>query len=155
MSGPLGLVAVLLMAAGQATPPMVVPSESWAALSPAERGRVFEALAERPLRSLTAELCGPVMPGPATISVEPLRRGSGVTTLAARLEQGGEVLAHVVGVFGRPREELTLRLSYVNFNGAGALTAAESGEPVDANFIRRHCPDTLEAIRRIADWAAG
>jgi len=70
------------------------------------------------------------------------------------LEQAG--VATLPGsVFGRPREELTLRLSYVNFNGADALAAAESGEPVDADFIRRHCPDTLEAMRRIADWAAG
>jgi aspartate aminotransferase len=70
------------------------------------------------------------------------------------LEQAG--VATLPGsVFGRPREELTLRLSYVNFNGAGALAAAESGEPVDTGFIRRHCPETIEAIQRIADWAAG
>lgn len=64
-----------------------------------------EPTTERPLRSLTAELCGPVMPGQAAIAVESLRRGTGVTTLAARLEQGGEVLAHAVGVFGRPRAD--------------------------------------------------
>jgi aspartate aminotransferase len=70
------------------------------------------------------------------------------------LEQAG--VATLPGsVFGRPREELTLRLSYVNFNGAGALAAAESGEPVDTDFICRHCPETIEAIQRIADWAAG
>jgi len=57
-------------------------------------------------------------------------------------------------VFGRPRAELTLRLSYVNFDGQHTLAAAEAGEPVDEAFIRRHCPDTVEAMRRIAHWAA-
>lgn len=58
----------------------------------------------RSLRSLTAELCGPTQPGPADISVEALRAGSGVTTLAARLVQGGEVQAHAALVLGRTRE---------------------------------------------------
>jgi len=57
-------------------------------------------------------------------------------------------------VFGRPASELTLRLSYVNFNGEQALTAAEAGETIDEAFIRRHCPDTVEAIHQMADWAA-
>lgn len=57
----------------------------------------------RTLRSLTAELCGPTQPGPADISCEPLRTGSGVTTLAARLAQGGEVQAHATLVLGRAR----------------------------------------------------
>lgn len=58
----------------------------------------------RGLRSLTAELCGPTQPGPADISVEALRAGSGVTTLAARLVQGSEVQAHATLVLGRTRE---------------------------------------------------
>ncbi len=64
---------------------------------------------ERQLRSLTAELCGPVVPGPAQITVEVLRRGSGLTTLAARLTQGAEVLAHAVGMLGRTRGEPSRR----------------------------------------------
>jgi len=43
-------------------------------------------------------------------------------------------------------------LSYVNFDGAAALAAAESGAAIDAVFLRRHCPDTLEAMDRIAGW---
>jgi acyl-CoA thioesterase len=58
---------------------------------------------QRPLRSLTGEIPGPVQPGPAELVVETLRAGSGVSTLAARLVQGGEVLAHAVGVFGKTR----------------------------------------------------
>jgi hypothetical protein len=62
-----------------------------------------EASPERPLRTLTAEICGPVLPGPAQIRVEPLRSGTGISTLAARLEQDGVVLAHAVAVLGRTR----------------------------------------------------
>lgn len=69
--------------------------------------RAAEATAggpDRPLRSLTAELCGPTQPGPADILAEPLRVGSGVTTVAARLVQGGEVQAHAVAVLARERD---------------------------------------------------
>ena len=59
---------------------------------------------ERSLRSLTATLCGPLRPGAALITVEALRIGSGVSSLAARLLQEGEVQAHAVGVYGRDRE---------------------------------------------------
>ncbi len=63
----------------------------------------FDGLPERSLRSLTAELCGPVLPGDNTIRVERLRTGTGVSTVAARMERHGEVLAHAVGVLGRQR----------------------------------------------------
>ncbi len=66
--------------------------------------RALEASAPgRALRSLTAELCGPVAPGPVTLAVETLREGSAVTTCAVRLEQGGAVQAHGVGVLGLAR----------------------------------------------------
>lgn len=61
---------------------------------------------ERPLRALTAELCGPLLTGPATISVEILRRGSGMTTAAARIIQDG-VVAHAVGMMGRSRSDFS------------------------------------------------
>ena len=57
----------------------------------------------RVLRSLTGELVGPLQPGPATVRVEILRAGSGVTTTAARVIQGGEVQAHAVIASGAPR----------------------------------------------------
>ena len=62
------------------------------------------AEASRPLRTVSAELCGPVEPGDAELSVEPLRIGSGMSTLAVRLVQGGEVRAHAVAIFGRTRD---------------------------------------------------
>lgn len=67
------------------------------------------------------------------------------------LEQTG-VAALPGHAFGRPRDELTLRLSYVNFDGGAALDAAASGESVDPAFVRRHCPDTVTAFERITAW---
>ena len=71
-----------------------------------------------------------------------------------------EILLAATGVatlpgtcFGRPTNELTLRLSYVNFDGASALEAAQQGADIDENFLRRHCPDSVEAIARMGEWA--
>lgn len=58
---------------------------------------------ERPLRSLTAELCGPVLPGPSRLTLEVLRRGHAVTTTAVRIADDAGVNAHGVGVLGKDR----------------------------------------------------
>src|SRR5260221_6178213 len=63
------------------------------------------AAPERPLRSLTAELCGPLQPGEARLEIETLRAGNAVTTSTIRVVQAGEVQAHGVGVLGRARVE--------------------------------------------------
>lgn len=58
---------------------------------------------ERTLRSLTAELPGATTPGAVILALETLRAGSGQSTVAARLDQEGEVRAHAVGVVAKPR----------------------------------------------------
>jgi acyl-CoA thioesterase len=63
----------------------------------------FEGDSTRSLRSLTAEICGPVPLGPSPIRVERLRAGSAVSTIAGRIEGEGGVLAHAVAVLGKPR----------------------------------------------------
>jgi aspartate aminotransferase len=73
-------------------------------------------------------------------------------SLAARLLDDTGVASLPGDAFGRPREELTLRLSYVNFDGGAALQAAAGGAPIDIDFVRRHCPGTVEAFERIAGW---
>jgi hypothetical protein len=66
--------------------------------------RALEASApDRPLRSLTAELCGPLVEGDAAVELSVLRAGNAVTTTAIRLVQHGEVQAHGVGVLGKLR----------------------------------------------------
>ena len=84
------------------------------------------------------------------------RRGIGDSSgLAEQLLQDTGVATLPGSVFGRPQQELTLRLSYVNFDGDKALVAADAAETVDEAFIRAHCPDTVEAMHRIAAWVAG
>jgi aspartate aminotransferase len=59
--------------------------------------------------------------------------------------------------FGRPAEELTARLSYVDFDGAGALAAAgrlAREQPLNGDFLGSHCPRVLEGARRIGDWVS-
>jgi acyl-CoA thioesterase len=58
---------------------------------------------ERVVRTLSVQIVGPVQPGEALLKGEALREGSGVSTRAVRLEQGGVVLAHAVVSHGRFR----------------------------------------------------
>ncbi|MGD9899615.1 MAG: pyridoxal phosphate-dependent aminotransferase [Calditrichaceae bacterium] len=58
-------------------------------------------------------------------------------------------------VFGRPPEELTARLAYVDFDGARVLTAAAQipeGKPLDKAFLDTYCRNCLTAIDKICDW---
>jgi aspartate aminotransferase len=57
--------------------------------------------------------------------------------------------------FGRPPEELTARLAYVDFDGARVLAAAEqrlANEPLDEAFLKTYCGPMLEAIDLICNW---
>jgi aspartate aminotransferase len=57
--------------------------------------------------------------------------------------------------FGRPPEELTARMAYVNFDGEGALEAARSLPPeveLDDTLLQARCGEVLEAIDRVSDW---
>ena len=54
--------------------------------------------------------------------------------------------------FGRPATEFTLRLAFVDFDGADALAAVARGETVNAAFVRRHCASVLAAIEQLEAW---
>jgi len=54
--------------------------------------------------------------------------------------------------FGRPATELTVRMAYVDFDGAAALAAAEADIPIDQAFLQAHCPNLLQAMDRVAEW---
>ena len=58
----------------------------------------------RALRSLLGDLCGPVLPGPATVEVQVLRRGNNLSNLDAKLVQNGEVQARASAVFSTARK---------------------------------------------------
>lgn len=63
-----------------------------------------EPESDRVVRSITGEIAGPVVAGPASITTEALRRGNGVSTWAARLAQDDGVVAAVNVVLGRTRD---------------------------------------------------
>ena len=57
----------------------------------------------RKVRSVTAELPGPVEQGTVEITVEPLRLGKNVSALRAALAQHGEIRSHAVAILGASR----------------------------------------------------
>lgn len=57
----------------------------------------------RKVRSVTAELPGPVEQGTVEIAVEPLRESKNVSTLRASLSQHGEIRSHAVAILGASR----------------------------------------------------
>ncbi|MEZ4897162.1 MAG: aminotransferase class I/II-fold pyridoxal phosphate-dependent enzyme [Saprospiraceae bacterium] len=59
--------------------------------------------------------------------------------------------------FGRPENEYTCRLAFVDFDGGVALAAADNdlSTALDESFIRIHCPLVHEGITRLCDWLEG
>jgi hypothetical protein len=62
-----------------------------------------ETQGNRALRTLSGDLCGPVLPGEAEIVTRVLRRGSNQSNVSAELRQGGDVLALASAVLSAPR----------------------------------------------------
>ncbi len=58
---------------------------------------------DRPLRVLSGEILGPVLPGEVRIDVAALREGTGMSFLEAKLTQDNHVLARATGTYGRVR----------------------------------------------------
>jgi aspartate aminotransferase len=54
--------------------------------------------------------------------------------------------------FGRPATELTMRLAYVDFDGAEALRAAADDEEIDETFLHQYCGRVYAAADRILAW---
>jgi aspartate aminotransferase len=57
--------------------------------------------------------------------------------------------------FGRPEEELTARLAYVDFDGARALAASEQiplDQEIGDDFIEVYCNNTKKGIDLLCDW---
>ncbi|MBK7538524.1 MAG: thioesterase family protein [Myxococcales bacterium] len=66
---------------------------------------------QRRLRSLTGDLCAPMLPGPAELTSTILRRGSGATYVEARAVQGGQTIARASALLGVARPPSALRLA--------------------------------------------
>jgi len=54
--------------------------------------------------------------------------------------------------FGRPEQELTARLAFVDFDGAAALKNYPQDHRLDSTYLGQNCHATLEAVDRIVSW---
>jgi aspartate aminotransferase len=72
--------------------------------------------------------------------------------LCDRLLEETGVAALPGNVFGRPPGELTVRLSYVDFDGGAALAAASRDELMGPGFLASHCGAVLEGSEHLASW---
>lgn len=57
--------------------------------------------------------------------------------------------------FGRPPEELTLRLAYVDFDGARCLMAAQQiplDQELERSFLELYCPNVIQATDAWVHW---
>ena len=87
--------------------------------------------------------------------------GRGITTSEELCERALEEVGVAVlpgSDFGRPKEELSLRLAYVDFDGARALAAAQL-EPVDQrlpdDFVSNYLQNCVEGADRLCRWVQG
>lgn len=80
---------------------------------------------------------------------------NGSTLCDRLLEECG--VAILPGVdFNRPEDELSARLSYVDFDGAKALAASFTiplHEKLPADFLNHYCHNVIEAANKIVEWA--
>lgn len=59
--------------------------------------------------------------------------------------------------FGHAKDEWTVRLALVDFDGAKAMAALETRppeEPVSSEFLETHCAGVLGGVRRLIAWIA-
>ena len=60
--------------------------------------------------------------------------------------------------FGRPPEEFTARIAYVDFDGANALRASEEislERELTEDFVIAHCSRVVKAVDKLCDWIRG
>lgn len=121
--------------------------------------RAMEAVeTERPLRALTAELPGPLLPGEVEVRVASLRRGTGMTTLDARILQDGETKVRASGVFGRARVDdapIAAAREVGDWRAVQPLPAGAMGPPFSRFFEYRvtgPIPFTGGREARVEGW---
>ncbi len=59
--------------------------------------------------------------------------------------------------FGRPENELTARIAYVDFDGTRVINAVEklkNGKEIDEGFLNMYCGNTIKAVDILCDWLA-
>ncbi|MBD3332009.1 aminotransferase class I/II-fold pyridoxal phosphate-dependent enzyme, partial [candidate division GN15 bacterium] len=77
------------------------------------------------------------------------------SSLCERLLEDTGVAILPGAAFSRPREELTARMAFVDFDGSAALAASQRlsiEEALPDDFPERWCYNVLEATRKIIGW---
>lgn len=98
---------------------------------------------------------------PDATPIAPALNARGINSsdvLATRLIEETGVALLPGTAFGRPAAELTLRLSYVDFDGAKALeaiAALPAGAMPDEAFLRAHCSSVVTVAERMGNWLSG
>lgn len=83
---------------------------------------------------------------------------AGITTsteLCSRLLHDTGVAILPGSSFGRPQEELSARMAYVDFDGAGTLAAAKTvplHRPLPEDFDTLYCSRVIEGVGRMVAW---
>ncbi len=54
--------------------------------------------------------------------------------------------------FGRPKDELTVRIAYVDFDGTAALKNFPDHAALNDDYLQKYCGRTLRAVDIIVDW---
>lgn len=123
--------------------------------------RALGAAAARRLRAVGCRLPEPeggfyLMPDLSPLRQRLAERGiRNARQLCERLLEETGVAVLPGADFGRAPQELSLRIAYVDFNGAEALKRAAAydatGEVGEA-FLYRYCAPVMEGVERIAGW---
>ena len=82
-------------------------------------------------------------------------KARGITTSEALCEtllQDTGVAILPGSAFGRPADELTARLAYVDFDGARVLAALPDHGPLGEEFLHTYCGNVMEAVDRLVSW---
>ncbi|MBN2090707.1 aminotransferase class I/II-fold pyridoxal phosphate-dependent enzyme [candidate division KSB1 bacterium] len=83
------------------------------------------------------------------------RKITNAATLCKRLLEEIGVAVLPGSDFARPADELTIRIAYVDFDGARALAASETvplDHPLPEEFVYLWCNRAVEAMHEIVDW---
>jgi aspartate aminotransferase len=128
--------------------------------------RILQGLAEWIWATLTAAGVRVARPDGAFYmfpDFDPLRdrlSRKGITMgeeLCRRLLEDTGVALLPGSAFGRPEQELTARMAFVDFDGARALAAAEQmalDKEIDETFLREYCGKVLTAVELLTAWSA-
>lgn len=132
----------------------------------ADSRRILKGLMEwtwRRLKAGGASLCRPrggfyVFPDFRRLRAGLKRRGVTDSEALCRRALDETGVAFLPGtVFGRPREELSVRIACVDFDGGGALRglAAWPGDGVPGDgWLAEHCGPAFQGIERLCEWLA-